>query len=82
MGNEKRRIPFGMIALQMGFVTEGQIRRALEIQSKETSRGEKHRLIGRILSDLGWITDAEVYQVMGAIHRTGISIPNQIRATA
>ncbi len=75
-----RRIPFGMIAIQKGFISEGQVRRALEIQLEEDETKNEHRLIGRILLDQGWITDAEIYQVMGTIHQTGIRTPRLLDA--
>lgn len=77
MTEAKRRAPFGMIAVQKGFVSTGQVKRALEIQRAESDRGKQHRLIGRILSDNGWISDAQIYQVMGSLHKTGIQMPTQ-----
>ena len=75
MENEKRRTPFGMIAVQMGFVTKEQVQKALKIQAEEDKMNKEHRLIGRILKDEGYISDDQIYQVLGAMHRNGMQPP-------
>jgi len=75
MDNEKRRQPLGVIAIQMGFVTHGQVQKALAIQAQEDTLNKEHRLIGRILKDQGYISDDQIYQVLGAMHRNGMRPP-------
>ena len=50
---EKR---FGTIAVEKGFITIDQLLDALEVQVREDLAGKKHRLIGKILYDLGFLT--------------------------
>jgi len=76
MENEKQKTPFGMIAVQMGFVTKEQVEKALKIQAEEDQLNKEHRLIGRILKDEGYISDEQIYQVLGAMHRNGMHPAN------
>ena len=58
---EKR---FGTIAVEKGFITLQQLVDALEIQVRENLAGAKHRLIGEILSDLGFLTQPQIKEVL------------------
>ena len=60
-------IRFGVIAVRKGYVTPEQFIDALEIQVMEDINGEKHRLIGKILSDEGLITDQQIRDVVDSI---------------
>jgi len=63
---EKR---FGMTAKKKGFVTEEQLVEALELQVKEILENKKHRFFGRILVDLGYLSQSqlkEVLEIMGS----------------
>jgi len=75
MNDKKRRPPFGVIAIQMGFVTHEQVQKALAIQTQEDTMNKEHRLIGRILKDEGYISDDQIYRVLGAMHRDGMKPP-------
>ncbi|MEE8399835.1 MAG: hypothetical protein V3S89_12575 [Desulfobacterales bacterium] len=71
MEKEIRGISFGMIAIRKGFVTEDQVRSALKIQSDDDDANKQHRPIGRILTDAGLVNDAQVYEILGALHKVG-----------
>ena len=58
---EKR---FGTIAVEKGFITLQQLVDALEIQVRENLAGAKHRLIGEILCDLGFLTQPQIKEVL------------------
>jgi hypothetical protein len=57
-------IRFGMIAVKMGFTTPDQIVDALEIQVKENLSTGKHRRIGKILLDLGFLSQIQMKEVL------------------
>jgi hypothetical protein len=61
---EKR---FGAVAVEKGFITTKQLIEALAIQATENVREGKHRLIGEILSELGYMTPAQVDDVLVAL---------------
>ena len=60
---------FGVIAVEKGFITEGQLGEALTIQSKENVEEGKHRLLGRILLEQGLITDSQLDEVLETMNR-------------
>ena len=55
---------FGDIALGKGFVTSEQVLRAIEIQVTEDLGGKKHRLIGQILLELGYLSTSQVNTIL------------------
>jgi hypothetical protein len=61
---EKR---FGLVAVQMGFITVDQLIDAIEIQTKEDVENGEHRLIGWILLEKGYITPPQVNEVLKAM---------------
>lgn len=58
---------FGFIAVKKGFATPEQVSKALEVQFEENVLAEKHRLIGEILINLGFMTASQVDQVLEEI---------------
>lgn len=72
------RKPIGQILKDMELVTEGQIQEALEIQK------DKGGAIGRILVELGYVTEEEILFALGAqwdmeiVNLDEISIPPEI----
>lgn len=76
MKSKKRKPPFGVIAVQMGFATKDQVEKALKIQAEEDKMNKEHRLIGRILKDEGYISDDQIYRVLGVMHRDGMQPPD------
>jgi len=61
---EKR---FGVVAVELGFVEAEQLVAALRVQVNEDLGHEKHRLLGEILAEQGWITKAQIQQVLDQI---------------
>lgn len=50
-----REIRFGTIAVEKGFVTPAQLGQAVSIQMNKALLGEKPRLIGEILVEMGFM---------------------------
>ena len=64
----KNALPrFGKIAVDMGFVTEKQLNKALAEQVYEDLSNKLHRSIGKILLENGWITDEQIYIVLNGL---------------
>lgn len=61
---------FCTVAVGKGFITSHQLLEALEIQAAEDLVGKKHRLIGRILFDLGFVTTLQIKEVLASMNST------------
>jgi hypothetical protein len=55
---------FGFIAVKKGFITADQLIEAFKIQVMEEIEKEKHRLIGAILFEQGYITLDQIEEVL------------------
>ena len=55
---------FGFIAVEKGFITADQLIEAFKIQVMEEIEKGKHRLIGAILFEQGYITLAQIEEVL------------------
>ncbi|UCD31094.1 MAG: hypothetical protein JSW04_00595 [Desulfobacterales bacterium] len=55
---------FGTIAIEKGFIALGHLMAALEIQVTEDLEGVKRRHIGQILLEKGFITYAQINEVL------------------
>ncbi len=55
---------FGKIAVDMGFITEEQLKEAITEQVEDDLVDKPHRFIGKILLENGWITDEQIYIVL------------------
>ncbi len=51
---------FGQIAVDLGFVTEKQLKEAIAEQVEDSFSNKPHRLIGSILFKHGWITNNQI----------------------
>ena len=71
---EKR---FGTLAVEKGFITIEQLMNALEVQVREDLAGIKHRLIGRILYDLEFLTLSQIERVIGSMDSSTVSKHSQ-----
>ena len=58
---EKR---FGMMAVEKGFVTPEQVLEAIEIQVKENMEQKKHRFIGTVLVEQGYMRHSQIQEVL------------------
>jgi len=61
---EVRDKRFGVIAVEMGFVTKEQLFEALRAQVEENLSDKPHRLIGHILIKLGYLTIEQADEVL------------------
>jgi hypothetical protein len=64
MGNEYLTDRFGLMAVKKGFATPEQVSKALEVQFDENVATKKHRLIGEILLDMGFMETSQVNKVL------------------
>lgn len=64
MDKEYLEYRFGFIAVKKGFVTPEQVSKALEVQLKENVLAEKHRKIGEIMVDMGFMSTSQVDEVL------------------
>ena len=55
---------FGQIALRKGFITEEQLQAALARQKQIVANGEKHRLIGLVMLELGTLSNAQLIEIL------------------
>ena len=55
---------FGVIAVEEGFITQGQLLKALSAQVIENLEGKPHRLLGEILCEQGAMTKDQVDEVL------------------
>jgi hypothetical protein len=61
----KRICPrFGGIAVHMGFITEVQLKQALSAQIDDHISHKRHRLIGQILFEKGWMKVEQIDMVL------------------
>jgi len=61
----KRICPrFGSIAVLMGFITEEQLKLALSAQIDDHISHRRHRLIGQILFENGWMKVEQIDMVL------------------
>ena len=58
---------FGTIAMEKGFITKAQLVEALIAQIDDNIDKKKHRLIGTILFELGYITHQQIDKVLAEI---------------
>ena len=64
MGNEYLTYRFGFMTVKKGFATPEQVSNALEVQFDENVAARKHRLIGEILLDMGFMETSQVNKVL------------------
>ncbi len=55
---------FGKTAVDMGFITPEQLKLALSEQVDDDLCGNRHRVIGSIFFDRGWMTYQEIEEVL------------------
>lgn len=61
-----REIRFGAKAVEKGLITAAQLGKAVSIQMKEDLLGEKYRLIGEILVEMGFMGQLQINEVLEA----------------
>ena len=58
---------FGQTAVEMGFITEQQLKEALYCQVDENLSNQGHRLLGAILFEKEWLTSDQIEKVMNTL---------------
>ena len=58
---------FGFIAVEKGFITADQLVEAFKVQVLEEIEKDKHRLIGAILFEHGFITLPQIDEVLESL---------------
>lgn len=66
---DRREILFGTMAVEMGFITGGQLGKAVGIQMKMDLEKGFHRRLGEILVEMGFMTHSQVEEVVRAKNR-------------
>jgi hypothetical protein len=61
---EKLDKRFGIVAIESGFIDSEQLLEAMKVQVFEGLEGDKHRLIGEILREKGYMTDDHIHEVL------------------
>jgi len=67
MSAEKLDQRFGALAVAKGFITSDQLVEAIKIQVTENLKESKHRLIGEILRDQGYLTAIQTVEVLNSM---------------
>jgi hypothetical protein len=55
---------FGQVAVRMGFVSQSQVKAALEIQESMEKAGRERRLIGMIMLETGMISSHQLIDIL------------------
>ncbi|MBU0733395.1 hypothetical protein KJ965_05435 [Patescibacteria group bacterium] len=61
-----REIRLGAKAVEKGLITAAQLGKAVSMQMKEDLLGEKRRLIGEILVEMGFMNQLQIEEVLQA----------------
>jgi len=70
MTTSNSQIQFGVMAVEKGFITAGQLGKAVNVQMKEDLSGMKHRLLGEILVEMGFMSENQVNEVLKTVKNT------------
>ena len=62
--NGTAREPFGQVAIRKGYLSEQQIHDALAHQLNLKEKGEKHKLIGMVLLEMGALGTTELIDIL------------------
>lgn len=66
-GPEAPVLRFGDVAVALGFTSRFKVRLALEEQRLDREEGRPHRLVGQILQDRGWLSEAQCGLIVDAL---------------
>jgi hypothetical protein len=69
MNKEYLSYRFGFMAVKKGFATPEQVSKALEVQFEENVLAEKHRRIGEILVDMGFMSTPQIQEVLDSMSK-------------
>jgi hypothetical protein len=71
MSKEYLTFRFGFVAVKEGFVTPEQVAKALDAQIEENMKEKKHRRIGEILVEMGFMSTSQVNHVLETMTKNG-----------
>ena len=60
---------FGEVALEQGYVTVADLYEALTIQARLEVEKKPYRFLGEILTDLGYMSETQVLEVLSELHK-------------
>jgi len=60
---------FGEVALEKGYVTVADLYEALTVQARLEAEQEPYRFLGEILTELGYMTELQVLEVLNRLHK-------------
>lgn len=72
--SEKYCRRFGMIAVEMNFISAEKVKEAMTEQMDDSFSNRPHRLLGRILLEKGWMSAQQIETVLNELfkrERTG-----------
>lgn len=70
MKRKRQGIRFGVLAVELGFITSEQLVAALKLQVEENLSKSEHRLIGMILFEQGLLTLEDIDEILQEMERT------------
>ena len=59
---------FGEVALERGYVPVADLYAALTVQARLEADQEPYRFLGEILTELGYMTELQVLEVLNKLH--------------
>ncbi len=68
---QRQKVFFGDVAVRKGYVTPIRLFQCLQLQRDEDAAGFPHRLIGEIMLDNGYLTPAELQDVISTMVDVG-----------
>lgn len=66
---KKYCIRFGKIALDKGYITEEQLYEAIRLQVEDDIKRRPHRVLGRILFEMGVMSTKEIDDVLNELFK-------------
>jgi len=67
--HEKQSFRFGKVAVERGYLTPTQLHQALGEQVEDDLENRPHRVLGAICFDHGWITPAQIEEVLNIMFK-------------
>lgn len=62
---------FGEVALEKRFVTAEQLYQALTVQARAKVEGKPEKLLGQVLLELGYLTEAQIRDILDVLYPVG-----------
>lgn len=62
---------FGEVALEKRFVTAEQLYQALTLQARAKVEGKPEKLLGQVLLELGYLSEAQIRDILDVLYPVG-----------